>query len=325
MAQLIGGYQISASIGALARLGVADALLDTPLHPHELAERVGADTLALSRVLRALDATGLLATLGDGKIALTGLGELLCSDVPGSARRAAIASTEEWRWRAYGHLTHSVRTGEPGFRRAHGCELWEYLAQNTEAAALFDESMARVAAAIATVLVDAYDFGAVERLVDVGGGHGILTSAILEANPHLRAVILDLPGVIEGARAHLAAAGLAGRCDAVAGDFLDAVPAGGDLYLLSWILHDWDDSAATRILENCRAVMREGGRLLAIEMVVTPGNDRLVRTTDLEMLVVAGGRERTADEYAGLYRAGGFELNRIVPLDGLPWSVLEGA
>ena len=332
MASLIGGYQLSAAIGAVARLGVADALATAPLQPRQLAARVGADPRSLERVLRALEDAGLFTNLEDGRIALTALGELLRSDVAWSARRGAIASTEEWRWRAYGHLTHSVRTGQPGFRQAHGCGLWEYLDREPDAAAMFNESMSRVASANAAAIVRTYDFGRVQRLVDVGGGHGVLVRAVLEANPQMRAVVSDLPGVIEGTRTHLADAGLSDRCEAIAGDFFEAVPAGGDVYVLSWILHDWDDHSAARILANCRAAMREGGRLLVIEMVVPSGDeprsapdlDRLVKTSDLEMLAIVGGRERTAAEYRELFAAAGFELTRILPLDSLPWSVLEG-
>ena len=333
MTALIGGYQLSAAIGAVARLGVADVLADGPAEPRRLAECVGADLQSLERVLRVLEDTGLFTSFEDGRIALTPLGELLRGDVPGSARRGAIASTEEWRWHAYGHLTHSVRTGEPGFREAHGCGLWEYLDREPGAAAMFNESMSRVAAANAAAIVRAYDFTGVRRLIDVGGGHGVLARAVLEANPELRGIVFDLPGVIEGTRAHLADAGLTDRCDAIAGDFFAAVPEGGDVYVLSWILHDWDDDAAAHILANCRAAMRDGGRLLAVEMVVpaegepvaSPDLDRLVKATDLEMLAIVGGRERTAAEYRALYAIAGFELIRILPLDGLPWSVLVGA
>jgi hypothetical protein len=170
MARLIGGYQLSAAIGAVARLGVGDALAAGPMSSQDLAARVGADALSLERILRALEDAGLFTKLDDGRVALTALGELLRSDVPASARRGAIASTEEWRWRAYGHLTHSVRTGEPGFPLAHGCGLWEYLAREPDAAALFNESMSRVAAANAAAIVRTYDFSHISRLVDVGGG-----------------------------------------------------------------------------------------------------------------------------------------------------------
>jgi len=333
MARLIGGYQLSAAIGAVARLGVADALAASPAEPQELAVRVGADQLSLERVLRVLEDAGLFARLEDGRIALTALGELLRSDVPGSARRGAIASTEEWRWRAYGHLTHSVRTGEPGFRQAHGCGLWEYLAREPDAAAMFKESMSRVASANAAAIVRTYDFSGVQRLVDVGGGHGVLARAVLEANRHMHGVVFDLPGVIDGARTRLTDAGLTDRSEAIAGDFFEALPAGGDAYVLSWILHDWDDQSAVRILANCRAAMREGGRLLVIEMIVPSGEeapasrdlDRLVKASDLEMLAIVGGRERTAAEYRELYANAGFKLTRILALDSLPWSLIEGA
>ncbi len=332
MARLIGGYQLSAAIGAIARLGVADALAAGPIDLQNLAARVGADARSLERLLRALEDAGLFTKLDDGRIGLTVLGELLRSDVPASARRGAIASTEEWRWRAYGHLTHSVRTGEPGFPLAHGCGLWEYLARDPDAAAMFNESMSRVAAANAAAIARTYDFRHVNRLVDVGGGHGVLTCAVLEANPHLHGVVFDLPGVIDGARTRLREAGLTDRCELIAGDFFEAVPAEGDAYMLSWILHDWDDQAAARVLANCRAAMRDGGRLLVIEMVIpsaeetpaSPDLDRLVKASDLEMLTIVGGRERTAAEYGELYSNAGFELTRILALDNLPWSLLEG-
>ena len=168
--------------------------------------------------------------------------------------------------------------------------------------------------------------------MDVGGGHGVLMRGVLEAHPHVRGVVFDLPGVIESTRAHLADAGLTDRCEAIAGDFFDAVPAGGDAYVLSWILHDWDDESAVRILANCRAAMGDAGRLLAIELVV-PADDEppsspevkwLLKTADIEMLAVVGGRERTAAEYRKLYASAGFELTRSLALEPLAWSVIEG-
>ncbi|MFN8108482.1 MAG: methyltransferase [Thermoleophilia bacterium] len=330
MATLIGGYQRTAAIGALARLGVADHLAEGPLDITELAARAGADAGALARVLRAVDDTGLFETGDDGRVALTSLGRLLRGDVPGSARRAATAATEEWRWRAYGHLPHSLRTGTPAFAEAHGVGLWEYLAGHPEAADLFNATMSRVAAANAAAMLAACDLSGVRHLVDVGGGHGVLVRAVLEAHPDARAVLLDLPGVAEGARQALREAGLQERCQVVAGDFFAAVPPGGDLYVLSWILHDWDDASAARVLARCRHAMPAGARLLVIEMVVpsepgdapSPDLDRLVRSADLEMLVVVGGRERTAGEYRELLAGAGLTLQGLIPLPGLRWLVL---
>jgi hypothetical protein len=332
MVELVNGYQISAALGAVARLGVAEYLSLGPAHLGDVAARVGADQGSLERVLRSLANVGVFEELDDGRFALTALGEMLRSDVPGSVHRGAIVVSEEWHWRAYGHFVHSMRTGEAGFRQAHGCGFWEYLDSHPEAAALVNDSMSRAASFIAAAFVRAYDVSGIKRLVDVGGGHGVLIRAVLETHPHMRGVVFDLPSVIESTRARLADAGLTDRCDAIAGDFSEAVPAGGDAYLLSWILHDWDDQTAVRILANCRAAMGDAGRLLAIELVVpaddeppsSPEVEWLLKTTDIEMLAVVGGRERTAAEYRRLYASAGFELTRIRALEPLAWSVIEG-
>ncbi len=333
MVELVNGYQVSAAIGAVARLGVADCLSAGPAHLREVALRVGADARSLERVVRLLTDVGLFEQLDDGRVGLTALGAMLCDDVPGSARRGAIVVSEEWHWRAYGHLVHSVRTGEPGFRQAHGCSFWEYLERHPQAGALINDSMSAAASFIAAAFVRSYDFSGMERLVDVGGGHGTLMRAVLDAHPQLQGVVLDLPGVIEGTRARLADWGLTDRCQAIAGDFFDAVPGGGDAYVLSWILHDWDEESAVRILANCRAAMGDAGRLLAIELIVPstdqpqppPDVDWLVKTTDVEMLAVVGGRERTEAEYGELYAAAGLELTRVLPLQPSAWSLIEGS
>jgi DNA-binding transcriptional ArsR family regulator len=332
LAELINGYQLSAAIGPFARLGVADALAEGPASPGELAAQLGADERSLARLLKATLEVGLFEARDDGRYALTPAGQLLRGDVEGSLRRLALVSTDEWRWRAYGYLAHAVRTGEPGFVPAHGCRFWEYLAGHPAEAASFNETMSRISAARDAVLARAYDFGDIRRLVDVGGGHGGLLCALLARHPHLQGVVFDLPGVVEVAREKLLEAGLAQRCETVTGDFLEAVPPGGDAYLLSWILHDWDDETALHILRNCRSAMNDAARLLVVELVVpatddpapAPGVTRLVRQTDLEMLAVVGGRERTAAEFSELLAQAGFDLARILPLEGMPWSVIEG-
>jgi hypothetical protein len=330
LTRLIGGYQVSAVIGAVARLGVADALAEAPATGAELATRLGADGLSLSRLLEATLDTGLFALGDDGRYSLTPLGDLLRSDVPGSLRRYAVVSTEPWRWNAYGQLTHAVKTGEPGFVAAFGLPLWDYLASHREAAASFEESLARIGAARDQAVVRAVDFGPFERVVDVGGGQGGLLSAMLAVQPQLRGILFDLPSVVEPARLALTQAGYAERLEVVAGDFRETVPTGGDCYILSWILHDWDDHVAEQIVRRCRQAMRAGAHLLVVEMVMPeagqPGADafrRMVRQTDLEMLAVVGGRERTKTEFEGLLGAAGFAIESVVPLTGMPWSVIE--
>jgi len=331
LAELIGGYQKSAAIGALARLGFADAVAEAPGTSGELAARVGARADVLARLLDAIIDVGLFTRDDGGRYHLSALGELLRTEVPGSLRRYAIVSTEDWRWYAYAHLSDTLQTGEPGFVVANGCRFWDYLASHPEAAASFQESMARISAARDQAVVASLDFSRFSCVVDVGGGQGGFLRALLTVHPDLRGVLFDVQGVVEAAREPLRQAGLEERCEAIAGDFRTAVPAGGDAYLLSWVLHDWDDSAAQSILRRCREAMAKGAFLLVVEMVVPeedqPGADvlrRLVRQTDLEMLAVVGGRERTAIEFHDLLASAGFAVTRIVPLKGMPWSVIEG-
>ncbi len=331
LAELIGGYQASAAIGAFARLGIADALAREPATSSELAASLGADEGILARLLEATLGIGLFTLAGDGCYRLTALGALLRTDVPGSLRRYAIVSTDEWRWYAYAHIIDTLRTGEPGFVAAHGCRFWDYLASHPDAAASFEETMARVGAARDEAILASVDFSGFRCVVDVGGGRGNLVSAVLAAHPHLHGVLFDLPSVVEGASQELRQVGLAERCEVVPGDFRQAVPPGGDAYLLAWILHDWDDLTARRILARCRAAMEPGARLFVVEMVIPeagePGTDafgRLVRQADVEMLTVVGGRERTAKEFEALLTQSGFSVARIISLKGMPWSIIEG-
>lgn len=330
LSALIAGYQASAAIGALARLGVADALAAGPAHGRELALRVGAHEDALTRLIEATLDVGIIETEADGRYRLTALGELLRSDVPGSMQRYAIVSTEDWRWNGYCHLEHTLRTGEPGFAVAQGCRLWDYLATHPAAAASFAESLARIGAARDRAMVAAVDFDRFSCVVDVGGGRGGFLCSLLAARPSLRGILFDLPSIVDEARETLRRAGLVDRCDVVAGDFRKSVPRGGDVYLLSWILHDWDDETAGVILSSCRRAMDANHSLLVVEMVVPekdqPGADaivRLVRQTDLEMLAVVGGRERTAAQLESLLIGAGFSVTSVTPLPGMPWSVVE--
>lgn len=335
MNQLLCGFQISAAIGAVARLGVADALAGALARSAELAERLGADDRSLARVLRALTDVGVFEELADGRFALTALGETLRSDVPGSMRKPALLWTEEWHWRAYGLFTSSVRTGEAGMLPAHGRNFWDYLALHPATASAFNGMMSSASLLRAQALARTYDFSEVERMVDVGGGEGRLLSAVLQVYPHLSGVVFDLPGVITDAREYLREAGLAERVEVVAGNFFEEVPPGADVYVLSWILHDWDDDSALRILGNCREAIGNADRLLVVEMVLPSVDEpsspkagyleQLAKATDLEMLAVVGGRERTRAEYGEFLSRAGFELTQVLELESMPWSLIEAA
>ena len=189
----------------------------------------------------------------------------------------------------------------------------QYRAQHPDAGAVSNAGMASLATQVANAVVGAYDFSAVGTLVDVGGGQGALLTAVLSAHPELRAVLFDLPRVIEGAREPLTAAGLFDRCQIVGGDMFNAVPAGGDAYMLSRVIHGWDDDRSVAILANCRRVMGPHSKLLLVQEVIPPGDlYSYGKLSDLNMLVSPGGQERTETEYRALLAAAGFTLTRVI-------------
>jgi hypothetical protein len=312
--RLIVGYRLSLALHVAAKLGLADLLEDGPRSVEELARAAGAHPPSLYRVLRLLASEGVFAETDPRRFELTPLAAPLRRDAPDSLRARAIFDGEEWNWRAWGQLLHSATTGEPAFERAHGTGFFEYLAEHPAAANGFNALMAEQTAPWARAVVEAYDFSGVGTLVDVGGGYGALLAAVLAAHPPMRGVLYDRPHVVAGARPRLEAAGVADRCEIAGGDFFAAVPAGGDIYLLKHILHDWDDDRCAAILRNCRRAMPGGGRLLVVEALLPPGNEPSYgKYLDLAMLVLLTGRERSEEEYARLLEAAGFALSRVIP------------
>jgi hypothetical protein len=167
---------------------------------------------------------------------------------------------------------------------------------------------------LAGAVLDSYDFSRFGTVVDVGGGHGTLLAAILRRHSATRGILFDLAHVVSGAEGLFTAAGVADRCARVGGDFFESVPAGGDAYVLAQILHDWDDDRSVVILEHCRQVMPDHGKLLVVEQVLPDGDEpSFGKWLDLHMLVMTTGRERTTPEYDTLLRTAGFALTRVVP------------
>jgi hypothetical protein len=327
LSQLLRGSLVTQLIHVAATLGVADVLRGGPKTCHELAAALRVDPEALYRVLRALASLGIFEETDPRRFALTAMAEPLRSDVPGSLRGSAMLYGERWWWQACGELLHSVRTGQPAFDHVHGRALFAYLNDAVEAAATFNDHQTSMTQQDAAAVVSAYDFREYARVVDVGGGHGALTTAILRACPSTTAVLFDQPAVIEGAKQRLRVEGVTDRCTCIAGDFFESVPEGGDAYVLKDIVHDWDDDRAMAILRNCRRVMAHARadttRVLVIEKVIPPGNAPFPgKLTDITMLLVAGGRERTAKEYEALLTGAGLALTRIVPTSS-PASVIE--
>jgi SAM-dependent methyltransferase len=229
---------------------------------------------------------------------------------------------------AWRDLEYCVRTGDPVFRKRGLADPFSDLTRTPEESADFDAAMADFTALAAVAVAAAYDFSGIRTLVDVGGGNGALLIGILTAHPHLHGIVFDRPEPAERARKRLAEHGLAGRCEAVAGDFFERVPPGGDAYVLKHVIHDWNDDRALAILENCRRAMGERGTLLIVEGIYPPRIDRSLAArgaaaNDVNMLVNTGGRQRSEAEFRSLYESAGFELTRIVPTLA-PVSVVEG-
>jgi hypothetical protein len=227
-------------------------------------------------------------------------------------------------WRSWGHLLHSVRTGEPAFPEVYEMAPWEYWAAHPEENAVFKAAMTSLSSGVVNAVVRSYDFSRIGVLLDVGGGEGALLAAILAANPSLRGILFDQPNVVRSVGALLERAGVADRCEVVGGSFFEAVPTGADAYLLKSVIHDWDDEAAIEILRVCRAAMDDRGKLLVVERVIRPGNDPdPAKFSDLNMLVIPGGQERTADDFELLYAGAGFKLSNIIRT-GSPYNIIEG-
>ena len=320
--ELINGFQTTQAIYVAVTLGVPDLLRHGPLPYSRLAALTGSHPGALYRLLRALAAIGILHESEDQQFSLMPLGEGLASGVDGSRNAWAKFVGRTPLWLAWGHLLHSVRTGETGFRHAHGQDVWDFRADNPEEGALFDLAMREGSTDIAGEMLSARDFTQFGHIVDVGGGNGGLIAGLLAGCQQATGTLLDLAHVVAGAGEVLEQAGVRQRCKVVAGSFFDNVPAGGDVYVLKSILHDWDDREAQRILRKCRQAMGPGAKLLVVERVLASPNEGAEgKLSDLNMLVNAGGRERTRGEFAKLLASVGLTLDLASPLPSLRFVI----
>lgn len=325
MMQMITGKWVSQAIYAAAELAVADLLVEDEWPVEELARAVAADVDSLYRLLRALASVGIFHEGEDRRFRNNPLSATLRKDVAGSIRGFARLMGMDAAWKAWGEIVYSVETGRCAFERAAGKSAFDHIGETPSAAEVVNEAMTSLSALVAQAVLAAYDFSGATTIVDVGGGHGLLLASILAAYPEARGILFELPHAAEGARRLLAAHGLAQRAEVAIGDALRSVPAGGDIYIMKHIVHDWDDARALRFMTNCSEAMRPGGTLLLVESVLTPPDvPHFAKLLDLEMLIMSlGGRERTEEEYRRLYGAAGLALTRVVPTDG-PHSVIEG-
>lgn len=316
--QMIDGYWVSQAVHVVAKLGVADHLVDAPQTSDALAQKVKAEPKAFYRLLRACASFGLFTEVEPGTFALTPLGELLCSDAQGSLRDRAMFVAAPGHWLPWGKLDQAVRSGTSTFRDACGMELWEYYAENQEEGMHFAKTMGHLSAWVAQDVVAEYDMSGVKKIVDVGGSQGVLLTALLQAAPTAQGILFDLPNVIEKAP-ELA------RAESVSGDFFEEVPQGGDLYLLKHILHDWDDERCAAVLKNIHRAAQPNSKLLVIEMLVPEQPEPSpVFYLDLTMLVLLEGRERSQQEFETLLSSAGFAIERVIPTSSMI-SIIEAA
>jgi hypothetical protein len=316
-------YWVSRLVYLAAELGLADHLASGPLSADDLASRTQTHAPALYRVLRSLASVGLFTEDTTRRFALTPLGAALKTGAPGSARASILTLAGEPVSAAWQGLGYSVRTGKPAFDHAHGKPIFAWLAEHPKDAALFGETMVGFHGAEPAAVAAAYDFSGLRTIVDVGGGTGNLLTTLLARYPQPRGVLFDLPHVQEEAVALINSRGLKDRIQVQAGDFFTTVPAGGDAYVLSHVIHDWSEDQCRTILGHCRRAMKADSRLLLIEMVVPPGNaPHPGKILDIMMLVGPGGEERTGEDYRTLLASAGFRLERIIPTDSAV-SIIE--
>ena len=275
--------------------------------------------------MRAVVSIGVLSSDSGGRFALTAFGQCLRSAVPGSMRAAIASEVDTVHWACWGQLDDCLRTGKPAFEKVFGLrDPWEYYRdRNPDEGRLFSENMTAQSGAEVQQVLRAYSFRGARRVVDVGGAHGAFLAAVLKRIPRARGVLFDQPEVVGHAQATLQELGVADRVERVGGSFFESVPAGGDLYLLKHILHDWSDEQCVQILRGVREAMTPGGRVVVVEMLLLEaGGQPFAALLDINMLVCLTGKERTAAEYAELFRQAGLQMAGVTPTHS-PIAVIE--
>jgi hypothetical protein len=323
--QIANGYLPSACLHVAAKLNIADLVAEGPRPVETLAAESGTNVDALYRVLRVLVSVGVFSEPQPHHIALSPAAELLRGDVAGSIRDMVVWASNPIIMRVTSELLHSVKTGNPAIEHVYGKPAFECFASMPEFGHAFNEGMTAISAELAPAVLEAYDFSGVGTLMDVGGGHGFFLCQALKQYPQMKGILLEQPAVIEGAKCLLCELRLESRCQPVAGNFFEQIPAGADAYFVQHILHDWSDEPALKVLGNLRQALagHPGGRLIVVDTVLPddarPHPGKLL---DLLMLMFPGGRERTETEWRDLLARAAFTLTRIIPTRS-PDSVIE--
>lgn len=306
---------IAQSLAAFCELGLPDALAGAPRTAGDLAAEGYGDRGRLFRLLRALAAYDVVKYVGRDRFVLGHLGKALTGE--GSAAPMVLYANAPWHTQGYAHLAAGIRENRSGFELSHDMQMFEYFEQHPQAGETFDAAMQSLTPLFADAFAAAYDFSGMQHVVDIGGGTGVLLTTLLRRFPHLRGTVFELPAVVARVRT-------TDRLHAATGSILTDAPPVADAYVLSHVLHDWDDDSCVRMLRNVRNAMPPDARVLIYEIVAPPPNNwwSQDRITDLEMMAILPGRERTREEFAALLERAGLHLNRIFAA-GAPESVLE--
>lgn len=316
---IVNNHWESCAVGAAAQLELADLLSNGPMDIDLLAKRTKTHAPSLFRMLRALESTGIFRQVSPRVFANTPMSECLRRNAQGSQWawiRIALCSDapilDGWRG-----LLQALQNGQPGFDQLRGQNAWEYLQGDAQMATIFNQAMRDLSASITPAVTASYDWSQFGTIGDIAGGIGTQLLSILESHPSCRGILFDQPQVITEAPPH-------SRMERIGGDLFVDIPVSADAYLLRWVLHDWSDEKAVAILENVRKAAKPDSRVLLVESVIpdTPEFD-MGKWMDMNMLVMAGGRERTAAEFGELYDQAGFNLEEITPTPS-PLSIIVG-
>lgn len=321
---LLNSHVISRLIYSVSKIGIPDILKDRRMDYTQIAERTGVHPRSLYRVMRTLCTVNVFSETEEDVFNLGEVGQLLRTDIPESQHALAILMWEPWWRQGWDELLYSLKTGNVAFDHVHGERLFEYLRRNPDDAELFNKAMTSITMQENKAILDAYDFSGIQKIVDIGGGHGKLLASTLRAYPSMEGILFELPMVLDSARINIGHENLSERCELIAGDFFESFSLQGDVYILKSVIHDWKDEQATRILKNCRRSLSKNGRLLIIERIIPSGNDlHPAKLMDIVMLVNLGGQERMLPEYEGLLNSSGFKLNGIISTNSA-MSIIEG-
>lgn len=312
--QLINGLWVSQAIYIVAKLNIADLLKDGAKSSDELAKLADVDADSLYRVLRTLAGIGIFTEGKNQRFELNPLAKYLQTDTPGSLRSLATFLGEPWYLQIWEDSFYSVKTGKSALDKLHGTDFHSFVAQDPEKTRIYNEAMTSLTSSLIPKVLASYDFSHYSKIVDIGGGQGILISEILKNNPNLKGILFDQPHVVEEARTFLEAKGVAERCEFVGGNFYESLPSGADIYLMKHIIHIPNIELTRDVLKNCYEVMTKDAKLVLLEGVVPPPNQSsFTKWLDLNMLVVSsGGRERTEEEYRELLAKAGFKVTKVI-------------